>query len=132
MMLQMIKAMALFLNFPVLNNKLKKNDGNLFFPLFLGWSIHGCMIKSGSVGSVRSPDQGLFLTFLMDLGPSFGWNTFLKFENPSTGSKVRLFQTFLAKNFNFWPKNLSFLVKTCIFWLKFEVFGHFFLELSNF
>ena len=36
----MIKTLALFYNFPYLNYKFKKIDGNLFSPLVLGWLIY--------------------------------------------------------------------------------------------
>ena len=49
----------------------------------------------------RIAGSGPFLTFSMDWGPNIGWNTFLKFENPSTGSKVRQLQIFFTKNLKF-------------------------------
>ena len=78
------------------------------------------MIKSGSIGSLGLVGSGHFLTFLMDWGPNFEWNTFLKFENPSTGSKVRDFQSFLSKTSNFGQKIASFDKKTQFFGPKFK------------
>ena len=50
------------------------------------FSIH--LLKSRTFGTPGMLEQGLILTFYMDWGKNFGWNTFLKFENPFTGSKV--------------------------------------------
>ena len=54
------------------------------------------MIKSGTLGTPGTPGQGLIMTSEMDWGPNFGWNTFLKFENPSSGSKVKTITSFLS------------------------------------
>ena len=79
------------------------------------------MIKSRSVGSVGLPDQGLIWTFLMDWWQNFGWNTLLKFENLSNGSKVIQFQTFLAKNY-FFGQIL------CYFWTEFQTLKKYFTQ----
>jgi hypothetical protein len=68
--------------------------------LFSLQTIFRCMIKSGSIGSLGLVGSGHFLTFLMDWGPNFEWNTFLKFENPSTGSKFRQFLSFFVQKEN--------------------------------
>jgi hypothetical protein len=82
------------------------------------------MQKSGTLGTARMPEQGIILTFSMDWGPNFGWNTFLKFENPSMGSKFRQIKRFLpkipilAKKLSFLDQNLYFLAKMLCFWTK--------------
>ena len=90
------------------------------------------MLKSGTLGTAGTLGTGHFLTFKMDWGPNFGWNTFLKFENPSTSSKVRHFQSFRSKNLDFYPKNTSVGQKTQFFASKFLFLAQKRLELSNF